>query len=186
MTELLAKSLAADIRDGDKDAFELFYRMEYANLLHFVQNYLNDQAQSEDVVQNTFMQLWMRRESIDADRNMRAFVFTIARNNAISLLRTRARVAGRYEDKVNLEAFCHESITDQINALALKDLIEETYQKLPKHIQQSFQMSRQEGLTNREIAQNKGLSEKAIEYHMKVALRLFRDKLKDYLPPTLG
>lgn len=185
MTELLANSLAEDIREGDKDAFELFYRMEYANILHFVRSYLGDVESSEDVAQNTFMQLWAKRESIDVSRNLRAFVFTIARNNAISLLRTRARM-GRYEDKVNLEAFCHESVTDQINALSLKDLIEQTYQKLPDHIQQSFRMSRYEGMTNREIATAKGLSEKAIEYHMKIALRLFRDKLRDYLPPSLG
>lgn len=185
MTELLANSLAEDIRDGDVEAYELFYRMEYANLLHFVRSYLNDIEASEDVVQNSFMQLWARRESIDAARNIRAFVFTIARNYAISLLRTRARM-GRYEDKINLKAFRHDSVTEQINALSLRDLIEQTYQKLPDHIKESFRMSRLEGLTNREIAQQKGLSEKAIEYHMKIALRLFRDKLKDYLPPSLG
>lgn len=185
MKELLVNSLAEDIRSGDKEAFELFYRMEYANILHFVRSYLGDVESSEDVTQNTFLQLWARRENIDSGRNLRAFVFTIARNNAISILRSRARV-GRLEDKVNLEAFCHDSVTNHINALSLRDLIEQTYLKLPPHIQQSFRMSRYEGLTNREIAKQKCLSEKAIEYHMKVALKLFRDKLKDYLPPHLG
>lgn len=177
--------LAADIRDGDKEAFELFYRMEYANLLHFIRSYVGDVESSEDVVQNTFTALWARRQSIDVERNLRAFVFTIARNNAISLLRQRARL-GRYEDKINLEAFCNNSVIEQINALELEDLIRETYNKLPEHIKQSFKLSRLDGNTNREIAAQKGLSEKAIEYHMKVALRLFRERLKDYLPMTLG
>lgn len=181
MKKIATYSLADDIRQGDKDAFELFYRMEYNNVLYFVRNYLGDVARSEDVVQDTFCQLWAQKEHIDAGRNLRAFLFTIARNTAISVLRVRAK-RGSFEDIVNLEAISGESVTDKINSLELEGLIRATFENLPPKIRESFQLSRSEGMTNREIAELKGVTEKAIEYHMKVALRLFRDKLKDYLP----
>lgn len=100
----MVNSLAEDIRSGDKEAFELFYRMEYANILHFVRSYLGDVESSEDVTQNTFLQLWARRENIDSGRNLRAFVFTIARNNAIYQQRIKGKVGDKV--KVQLEYQC--------------------------------------------------------------------------------
>ena len=68
-----------------------------------------------------------------------------------------------------------------ISALELSSLIKKAYDTLPVTAGDTFRLSRVDGLTNREISEKKGLSVKAVEYHIKISLRHFRDKLKEYI-----
>lgn len=178
-----ARKLASDIKRGDLKAFELFYRMEFNNLVHFIHEYTHDRTQAEDLAQETLCVLWEKRQTIDPDKNIRAFVFRIARNRTINSLKEKslfadtARRKGITEDIMALE---DDSLEELIESLDLERLVNSIYHSLPDSARDSFLLSRNEGLTNKEIAQIKGLSVKAIEYHMKISLRIFRKKLKDY------
>ena len=94
-----------------------------------------------------------------------------------SLFADTARRKGITEDIMALE---DDSLEELIESLDLERLVNSIYHSLPDSARDSFLLSRNEGLTNKEIAQIKGLSVKAIEYHMKISLRIFRKKLKDY------
>ena len=73
------------------------------------------------------------------------------------------------------------SVDHHISALELSSLIKKAYNTLPVTAGDTFRLSRVDGLTNREISEKKGLSVKAVEYHIKISLRHFRDKLKEYI-----
>lgn len=179
-----ARKLASQILSGDRGAFELFYRMEFNNLVHFVESYTHDLQRSEDIAQETLCTLWERRDSIDPGRNLRSFVFTIARNRTINLLREKSLFSdsslrsGITEDILALQ---DTSMEEMIDSLDLQKLIDNVWNHLPSSARNSFRMSREEGMTNREIAGAQGLTVKAVEYHIKISLRMFREKLKDYI-----
>ena len=82
-------NIAEDIRNGDEKAFEMFYRLEFNNLVHFITSYTSDRERSRDLAQEVLCTLWESRESIRPEANLRAWVFTIARNRTLNLLKER-------------------------------------------------------------------------------------------------
>ena len=166
-------SLTEQIRRGDHSAFELFYRMEFLNLVHFAGSYLKDEENAKDIAQEALAALWEHRRSLDEGKNIRAYVFTIARNKTLDELRA--------QNAPELEYLEDNSVDEYISRLELTRLIKNVWGNLPPKISKTFALSRSEGLKNREIAQREGISEKAVEYRMRVALEKFRKNIKKYL-----
>lgn len=177
-------TLAKKIKDGDIGAFEVFFNAEHDNLLFFVDSYLNDRTAAKDIVQESFIALWHIREDIDEEKNIRTLIFRIARNKTINVLKSkyyRSTVRDSNAVKAELEALQSPYVTSRIESLSLEELIEKTYENLPQTIKKSFELSRKEGFTNTEIAEHLGVSVRAVEYHISASLKIFREKLKEYL-----
>ncbi len=175
-----AASLAADICHGDRKAFELFYRMEYDNLVHFASHYLHDRRRAEDVVQETFCTLWERHALVDPAKGLRSLVYTMARNRMLNELKSKQLFAGGNRPQPLDEALAQledPSLDSLIDAMQLQDLIARTWETLPEKARAYFLQSREEGLKNREIAARNGVSVKTVEYHIRTALQHFRKKL---------
>jgi len=172
--EILGKEILEAIREGDECAFEVFYRMERNNLVHFISHYAVLLPQAEDIAQDTLLKIWETRETLNPSGNLRALTYTIARNRTLDYLRKKT-------DTLSLDACAYledDSLDAQINALDLARLIEKTFDSLPEKIRGTFILSRQAGLTNREIAEKEHISVKTIEYRISAALKSFR-KIKE-------
>ena len=170
-----APELVKRIRSGSHAAYELFYRMEFLNLVHFITSYLHDKEKAHDLAQETMLALWENRSRLDPDQNIRSFVFTIARNKALNELRRRNMFSHSAQTAQSLALLEDNSVEEQINALDLPSLIESVWSSLPEKIETTFALSRKEGLKNREIAVLQGISEKTVEYRIKVALKRFKN-----------
>lgn len=168
-----APELVENIRSGSHGAFELFYRMEFLNLVHFADSYLHDRDKAQDLAQEALLAVWEHRQQLDPGKNIRSLVFTIARNRTLDELRSRHAPEERcLEDR---------SVEEYIGRLDLAALMQKVWMSLPPKIGNTFKMSRLGGMKNHEIAQEEGISEKAVEYRMGVALRRFRKMLEQYL-----
>jgi len=169
-SEILVRNLLVGIKEGDAASFEVFYRMERNNLVHFVFSYIKDYHKSEDIAQDALMRVWEKRDSLDVDGNIRAFVFRIARNMTLDHLR-------RHVTTESLEAcMCLEdrSMESLIEALDMASLFAKTFNTLPPKVRDTFMKSRMQGFTNKEIAEEQKLSVKAIEYRISSALKALR------------
>lgn len=178
-----AKYLAAQIKEGDIKAFELFYRMEFNNLVYFVDSYVHSLELAEDLAQETLCAVWECRDRIDSNGNLRAYTYKIARNKTLNILNSKALFADisrRSELNEEIMALEDASLNNLIESLELEKLIEDVWSCIPESARESFTLSRKEGKTNKEIAQIRGLSTKAIEYHIHISLNLFRKMLKDF------
>ncbi len=174
---------ASKIKSGDIESFELFYNMEFDNIVYFVNSYLHDIYLSEDVAQESLISLWNKRTQIDADKNLRAFLYTIAKNKAINLLKSKLYSCNSVRiNEINADLFAinDESMENELNALELKTLIDRTIDNLPSTVKESFVMSRKMGMTNKEISEEKQMSLTGIEYHIKISLKILRLKLKEF------
>ena len=177
-----APDLVRRIREGDVGAYELLYRMEFLNLVHFADSYLQDTEKARDISQESLLALWENRQRLNPDRNVRAFLFTIARNKTLDELSRRsfyAAVPIDYNEK--LLQLQEHSVDAYISRLDLSALMEKVWHSLPPKIGRTFSLSREEGLKNKEIAQKEGISEKTVEYRMKVALDRFRNLFEKFL-----
>lgn len=168
--EFLVRNLLLGIMEGDESAFEVFYRMERNNLVHFVASYVKDTQTAEDIAQETLLKVWENRGALDPKRNLRAFTFTIARNRTLDYLRTYKPHASLAE----CEALCDPSLDGLIETLDLERLVRKTFLALPPKVRDTFLSSRREGMRYREIALEEGVSEKTVENRIGTALKAFR------------
>jgi RNA polymerase sigma-70 factor (ECF subfamily) len=168
--------LVRRIRGGDPKAFEELFEANCAALVNLAQRYVIDQATAEGVVQDVFVNTWKRREQLDPEGNIRAYLHTAVRNQALKQLR-RVKVEQRGESTLaeirNGGASPEEEWTREELARAIQRAIE----RLPTRCRTIFVMSRYERLTYKEIAQLLGLSIKTVETQMGRALQILRRSL---------
>ena len=65
-------NIAEDIRNGDGKAFEMFYRLEFNNLVHFITSYICDREKARDLAQDVLCTVWEKHYAIRPDSNLRA------------------------------------------------------------------------------------------------------------------
>jgi len=177
--------IAQAIKEGDEKAFGALMAAEFNNVVHFINHYLKDGEQANDLAQETFISLWFSREQLNPELNLRAYIFKIARNKSLNRLKEKYYTATRNFEKRELELLINsiqsEQVDSRIMALELERLIEKTYSQLPATYRESFIMSRKMGMTYEEIAQSKGLTVKTIEFHISRALKFFKKRVSPYL-----
>lgn len=76
------------IKAGDHSAFDMVFRRYYRPLCSFVYHIIGDPERVEDVVQDTFMAVWLRYKNFDSEQKLTSFLFVVARNMTINLLRS--------------------------------------------------------------------------------------------------
>ena len=174
------------LRKGEKKAFEAVYNEFFGVLYHLCLNYLHDEKVSEELVQDTFMKLWEIRETLNDQINIRNFLYTITKNNCLNQLRNQKISLKHQENMKYLEMqFNYEALEKLGNYLQFEELrskIDDAISKLPAELIETFQLSRFEELSYREIAEQQGISIKTVEARISKALRILRVELKDYLP----
>ena len=116
------------IRASDTEAYEVLFKAEYENVKFFIQHYIHDTAEAEDLAQETFASLWTNRDRIDPTRNIRSFLFTIARNRALNhLTMLRTRMTDPLEKSavnLSIESLSSEHMISRIDALDMKRIID--------------------------------------------------------------
>ena len=167
---------------GFKHIFELFY----PRIWYFVKEYIKDEHDAKDIMQNVFLMLWEKRNSLKADTNMNAYLFALAKSQCLNHLK-HLKVVDKYSKTTQVEQqenfINYYAISkfnpEQMDIESLELLVEKTIKNLPDQCRKAFEMSRYEGLKYKEIAQRMEISVKAVEAHISNALRILRIALKD-------
>ncbi len=154
-------------------------REEFKNIFntHFtdVRNYLyyrsGDQDLATDVAQETFIRLWEKSSELEVD-NLKALLYKIAGDLLVTQLRKR-KVVLRYKARIVEDQF-NESPHDLMRYKELLLNYERALESLPEKQRTVFLLSRMDGMKYFEIAENLGLTVKAVEKRMKNALQYLR------------
>lgn len=178
--------LTRSIIDGDRISFDLFYSSEYRRALFYVNQYLKDFPVAEDITQESFLSLWEKRAYLDPDFPLLPYLYSILKNRSINHLRKLSndnRIKNelfKKECRANIVALSDDS-SDVIIKFQLEEYIGKAIKELPDKFSDSFLQSRINGLSYNQIAEKKGVSVKVVEYHVTQALKLLKNKLKDFL-----
>lgn len=176
-----------DSLKGDRNSFKSIFQEYYQPLCHLSIQYLEDEDEAKGIVQEAFVKLWEIRQNLDADSNIRNFLFTLVKNSCLNLIKHRQILLRHHEKIRRLEMhYQYESLTrmgdNYLEFNELKEKIDIAIRKLPEHCRVVFEMSRFDELKNREIAEKLGVTQKTVEAHLTKALKILRNDLKDYLP----
>ena len=164
---------------GDEKAYEALYQRYWRSLFSIATWKTNSQIVAEELVQDLFMKLWENRQKTLIE-NPAAYLKTALRYNVIGFIRTRL-VNARTELGEAAEQAADLRADTGIDLEELSAALGNALALLPEKTRLVFQMSRFEQRTTSEIAQQLGLTDRAVEYHITQSLRLLRFQLKDYL-----
>ena len=153
---------------GDEKSFRSLFHGYSKKIYFFSFNILGSREDAEEIVQNVFITLWENRKSINPERSLDAFIFTIAKNNILNIIRKK----GYHRSYINSIDFLErQSITNRYEFNELEETIQAAINNLTIKRKEIFIMNRYEGKTYAEIAAHFNLSQKSIEYHMSQAIK---------------
>lgn len=186
----MVKNVAEQLINGEEKAFrEIFYQF-YPALLKFASSYIYDPYFAENIVQEAFVVLWEKRTLLEPDSNLKAFLVTIVKNKALNYIeksRNRYRIEAEnrqwrlIEANLNINSL-HSLNPEELFTREIMAIVERTLNDLPPQTREVFMLSRNQGLSNKEIMTRLNLTEKGVEYHITKTLKALRVQLADYLP----
>ena len=177
-----SKRVLTSLQKGDEEAFAYVFKAFYPPLFNYAGRILRDEEQANDVVQDTFCRLYENRSNITIQISLKSYLFRSVYNNCIDLIRHK-KVANSYVDAEMLDFYFSRII--QLPEAELKMLdedISEAIRKaighLPERCRQIFCLSKLEGLSNKQIAEQLGISVKTVETQMTTAFTRLRKELE--------
>lgn len=164
-------------------AYTAYFRRYYPSLLAYVSRFL-DAEQAEDVVQDAFMDLWLRREKIDMSEHLGAFLYRSVYTKALNNIKHSTVVKNHgqavieiYNKKLAYFSPDNDGIIEQLENKELRKEVYDVIESLPDKCKEVFKLSYLHDLKNKQIADVMGISVKTVEAHMYKALKVLRVRL---------
>lgn len=172
--------------EGDADAFHQLYQLHKRDVFNLVHMRLPDVEDAKDVVQEIFIDLWLKKEALLAIRDFKPYLYVLARNQVITAYR-RKNVQLKNEGLLfeGLNTLDH-SAEDNAIAKELYDQINQIVEKLPETTRQCYHLSKNEGKRNGEIADLLNISEKTVRNNLSEALKRLKSSLSQSHPELLA
>ena len=159
---------------GDDQAFEILYKRYAVSLLSIALKKTQSREVAEEIIQETFLCLFLKRSSADQIKNLSAFLYTTVKHKIIDHYR-REKLSRQYQE--HSLAYLTEadySTVQTIESRELAERINTQIERLPPKCKHVFLLSRSHYLTNKQIASQLDISENTVEQHMRKALRILR------------
>ncbi|MGI6573440.1 MAG: RNA polymerase sigma factor [Fermentimonas sp.] len=170
--------LVKSLKKGDMVAFDAIYNQYCHKLYQFVFMFLKQKEDAEEIVQDVFIKIWESRGKIDIYASFESFLFTIAYNATMSLLRKRMSETKSREYLKSLQQFSSaEQVIDEIQYKELKHKVESLLKQLTPRQKEIYRLSREEGLTHTEISQKLNISESTVNNHLVRTLKFLKSHL---------
>jgi RNA polymerase sigma-70 factor (family 1) len=179
------REIIEQLRDGSKDAFRLMFDEVGPKIYAFALSYLKNEFEAEELLQEVFLKLWEVRSSLDSSRNLKSFLFKICINLIYDFIRRKniEQVYLDYSEKNNPSSgdnTWHEVIyNDMLNNL------QQLIAAMPEQRQRIFRMSKEDGLSNEEIADRLNLSKRTVENQLYRAVSFLKEKINTGSIPAL-
>ncbi len=169
------ETLLARAGEGDRAAFAAFYDRHAARALGLLVKLLCDRAAAEDVLQETFLQVWSRAAQFDMSRGSPlVWLLMIARSRAADYRRRRTVPQGVIPDSTTAEV---ESPHGAVERSELRSRTHGALESLPSDQRIAIRLAFYEGLTHVEIAQKQELALGTVKTRIRLGMRRLRELL---------
>lgn len=161
------------IQSGDEHAFKYLFDSYFTSLCRYMYLYLDNTQEVEELALDIFLYIWEHREQININLSFKAYLFQAARNRCLNSLRDRKQTLSIDE----VGDIANDEVASVLEMEELSRLILEAVCSLPERCREVFRKSREENLTNSEIAGEMQISVKTVEAQITKALK----RIKEFL-----
>ncbi len=173
--------IIARIKSDDKKAFEELFFGYYPKLTVFAKKYVRNTDTAKEIVQDFFVRLFENRGKLNIQTSLKSYLYSSIKNSCLNYLNQQKLRASHAE---NIRIQNKDSVIDFSDTMEQTELeyrIWKEVSELPGQCQHIFNLSRKEGIRNKEIANQLGISIRTVETQISKALKILRTNLNQYL-----
>ncbi|GAB4340121.1 MAG: RNA polymerase sigma-70 factor [Flammeovirgaceae bacterium] len=172
--------LIEEVQLGNREAWEYITKNYYPQILHFIASMVHDRETAEELVQDVFVNFWMKRDRFVITISLKAYLYRAARNHTLNYLKRR-KFEQEYQKGLAQSMILHKNETeDEFQFSELEKALAEAIDSLPENCKEIFLMSRFEDMTYKEISQTLDIPVRTVHYQIGLALKFLREKLKGH------
>jgi RNA polymerase sigma-70 factor (ECF subfamily) len=164
----------------DKQGFEKLFKTLYPPLCRYCCRFVRSTALAEDIVQEKFLFLWERKDSLKIRTSYESFMFTAVKNQSIDYLRSHAAKLSLAQEELSDEVHDDADPLKWIEYREFEKEITGIIESLPERCHIIFSLKRFGGLTNSEIARKLKISEKTVLNQLTKAKKFVKAALAKY------
>ena len=164
------------IKFGHESYLEKVYEQYWSKLYIYAFNVLHEKEICEDIIQEIFVGLWIKRNDIQIS-NLDSYLYQSVKYQIFNHFR-RSKYKRQLMERFNEESRKYK-IDESYEKKELKVHIKNAISKLPEQRRLIFQMSRYEGLSNKEISDNLNISLQTVKNQISESLKFIRKSLKN-------
>jgi RNA polymerase sigma-70 factor (family 1) len=176
----IEKLLFRSIAEHDETAFRQLFHLYYQQLYPLILKVTRAQNVTEDILQETFLKLWISRDRLPEIENPRAWIMRIAYFQAFTFLRKKAthqKAVDKLSGRADTERL-RSDVEEAVSFRNLQALVRRAVQQLPPQQKKVYLLSREQGLKTREIAVKMNLSEQSVKNTLVRALKFVREEVE--------
>lgn len=162
----------------DKTSYKHLFETYYASLCNLSYRIVGDIDKAEDIVQDVFVKIWNDKDNLDDSNNIKSYIFTMAKNRSLEVLRREGIASKMLQNIIPINPD-EDIIIDEAEAEKYQ-LIDQLYvsiRQLPPKCGEVFTLSKVNGLSYIQIADQLNISIKTVENHMGKAFKLLREMM---------
>lgn len=171
------RALTRRLMEGDEQAFTLLYHKYSPTLYLNILKLVKAEETALDLLQELFVKIWNRRETIDPDKEFRAYLFSITYNLVRDFFRKAAREKRLEEQLVALTTECYEHIEQFLQQKETAEILDKAIDTLPLQQRRIFILCRVEGRSYEEVAAMLQLSIATVGNQLSKATKAIRNQL---------
>lgn len=162
------------VAEGDRNAFTQIYN-NYRNKIYSIAFELTESTTvSEEIVQDVFLKIWVKRDSLHEVEHFRAYLFTITRNYVFTALKRIARKESIEVSAVEDAPLYDHDTEDRVLNNEYTRILQAAIDRLPEQQKQVYNLIKKEGLKREEAAAALHLSPETVKTHLAQAMRSIR------------
>lgn len=186
-------NIISELKKGNVKVFEQIYHTNAGPLLTFANSLIGDFDSAKDIVHDVFVTVWEKRGSLTINTSLKAYLYRCVRNACFDYFKHQ-KVINKFQDQSKVELVDREinylsSVGEFTEELLFEKRLEEVkrvIELLPDQCKRIFKLSRFEGMRNKEIASQLGISVRSVDTQIYRALKTLRDSCIDYLSISVG
>ena len=174
--------LQSQVAIGDTRAFRQIFDALFSNLTKFSFSFVHSKEAATEIVDELFVQLWIKRADIMKINDLRVYLYTATKNASLNYISKKAKQI-EVEPYENLIVHMTDLVSPEQIMITKEMLqkIKEAVDSLPPRCKLIFKFVREDGLSYSEVAEILGLSIKTIDAQMVIAVARIRGKLMNVI-----
>lgn len=163
------------LKKDDKRAFDQIYTRYFSSLYTYAFKVLQDKEECQDTIQDLFIWLWENKSNLEHIENLHGYLIASVKYKLVRAVQTSRRHTQIIAAQISkVSSSCS---SNDYEVKELKRVITDIIALMPERSKEVLTLSRQQYLSNKEIARKLGISEKTVENHLTISLRRLRTEL---------
>jgi RNA polymerase sigma-70 factor (ECF subfamily) len=168
--------LLSQLKEGDEEAFAKLFNHYKLNIYNVALKFLKSNVLAEEIVQDVFLKVWLKRNEMGDIKDFNAYLFIMARNFIFDRIKKMAYETTAQTDLKD-EPFFVDDTEHLVRHHQCEQLLQQAIELLPPQQKEVYHLAKVDGLSHQDISQKMQLSKHTVKKHMATALKAIRSYL---------